>query len=468
MGRKKKQPVVLNDVEITEIAAEGKSIGRVDGQVVFVPMAIPGDVADILITKKRSHYMMGRVLTLKKPSPLRIDPRCQHFGVCGGCKWQHLPYPEQLKWKQKQVVDTLERIGGVTAEKINPILGSEQTYYYRNKLEYTFSNNRWLPDEIIKQGIFIVEPGAGFHIEGMFDRVLDLQTCHLQPEPTNQLRLALKNFLLEEGIPFYNLHRKQGLLRNLVVRNTLDGQVMAVLVFGEENEPLMTKTLNYVAEKFPGLHSIMYGINTKLNDSIHDLDFKCWKGESYLYESIGELRYRIGPKSFFQTNSRQAYHLYETVKRMAQIQPHETVYDLYTGTGTIALYVARQAKKVIGIEFVEDAIADAIENARLNQIDNVEFLAGDVKDIMTHEFIAAKGYPDVLIADPPRVGMHESVVQTILEAVPQRIIYVSCNPATQARDIKTLSANYRLVEIQPVDMFPHTHHVENVACLVRK
>jgi len=468
MGRKKKQPVVLNDVEITEIAAEGKSIGRVDGQVVFVPMAIPGDVADILITKKRSHYMMGRLLTLKKPSPLRIDPRCQHFGVCGGCKWQHLPYPEQLKWKQKQVVDTLERIGGVTAEKINPILGSEQTYYYRNKLEYTFSNNRWLPDEIIKQGIFIVEPGAGFHIEGMFDRVLDLQTCHLQPEPTNQLRLALKNFLLEEGIPFYNLHRKQGLLRNLVVRNTLDGQVMAVLVFGEENEPLMTKTLNYVAEKFPGLHSIMYGINTKLNDSIHDLDFKCWKGESYLYESIGELRYRIGPKSFFQTNSRQAYHLYETVKRMAQIQPHETVYDLYTGTGTIALYVARQAKKVIGIEFVEDAIADAIENARLNQIDNVEFLAGDVKDIMTHEFIAAKGYPDVLIADPPRVGMHESVVQTILEAAPQRIIYVSCNPATQARDIKTLSANYRLVEIQPVDMFPHTHHVENVACLVRK
>jgi len=468
MGRKKKQPVVLNDVEITEIAAEGKSIGRVDGQVVFVPMAIPGDVADILITKKRSHYMMGRLLTLKKPSPLRIDPRCQHFGVCGGCKWQHLPYPEQLKWKQKQVVDTLERIGGVTAEKINPILGSEQTYYYRNKLEYTFSNNRWLPDEIIKQGIFIVEPGAGFHIEGMFDRVLDLQTCHLQPEPTNQLRLALKNFLLEEGIPFYNLHRKQGLLRNLVVRNTLDGQVMAVLVFGEENEPLMTKTLNYVAEKFPGLHSIMYGINTKLNDSIHDLDFKCWKGESYLYESIGELRYRIGPKSFFQTNSRQAYHLYDTVKRMAQIQPHETVYDLYTGTGTIALYVARQAKKVIGIEFVEDAIADAIENARLNQIDNVEFLAGDVKDIMTHEFIAAKGYPDVLIADPPRVGMHESVVQTILEAAPQRIIYVSCNPATQARDIKTLSANYRLVEIQPVDMFPHTHHVENVACLVRK
>jgi len=468
MGRKKKQPVVLNDVEITEIAAEGKSIGRVDGQVVFVPMAIPGDVADILITKKRSHYMMGRLLTLKKPSPLRIDPRCQHFGVCGGCKWQHLPYPEQLKWKQKQVVDTLERIGGVTAEKINPILGSEQTYYYRNKLEYTFSNNRWLPDEIIKQGIFIVEPGAGFHIEGMFDRVLDLQTCHLQLEPTNQLRLALKNFLLEEGIPFYNLHRKQGLLRNLVVRNTLDGQVMAVLVFGEENEPLMTKTLNYVAEKFPGLHSIMYGINTKLNDSIHDLDFKCWKGESYLYESIGELRYRIGPKSFFQTNSRQAYHLYDTVKRMAQIQPHETVYDLYTGTGTIALYVARLAKKVIGIEFVEDAIADAIENARLNQIDNVEFLAGDVKDIMTHEFIAAKGYPDVLIADPPRVGMHESVVQTILEAAPQRIIYVSCNPATQARDIKTLSANYRLVEIQPVDMFPHTHHVENVACLVRK
>jgi len=468
MGRKKKQPVVLNDVEITEIAAEGKSIGRVDGQVVFVPMAIPGDVADILITKKRSHYLMGRVLTLKKPSPLRIDPRCQHFGVCGGCKWQHLPYPEQLKWKQKQVVDTMERIGGVTAEKINPILGSEQTYYFRNKLEYTFSNNRWLPDKIIKQGIFIVEPGAGFHIEGMFDRVLDLQTCHLQPEPTNQLRLALKNFLLEEGIPFYNLHRKQGLLRNLVVRNTLDGQVMAVLVFGEENEPLMTKTLNYVAEKFPGLHSIMYGINTKLNDSIHDLDFKCWKGESYLYESIGELRYRIGPKSFFQTNSRQAYQLYETVKRMAQIQPHETVYDLYTGTGTIALYVARQAKKVIGIEFVEDAIADAIENARLNQIDNVEFLAGDVKDIMTHEFIAAKGYPDVLIADPPRVGMHESVVQTILEAAPQRIIYVSCNSATQARDIKTLSANYRLVEIQPVDMFPHTHHVENVACLVRK
>ncbi|HOK50619.1 MAG TPA: 23S rRNA (uracil(1939)-C(5))-methyltransferase RlmD, partial [Bacteroidales bacterium] len=281
-------------------------------------------------------------------------------------------------------------------------------------------------------------------------------------------RLALKKFLLDEGIPFYNLHRKQGLLRNLVVRNSLDGKVMAVLVFGEADEILMKKTLNYVADNFPDLHSIMYGINTKLNDSIHDLDFKCWKGEPYLYESIGDLRYRIGPKSFFQTNSRQAFHLYETVKRMAQIAPHEVVYDLYTGTGTIALYVARQAKRVIGIEYVEDAIADAVENARLNLISNVEFYAGDVKDIMTHEFIASKGYPDVLIADPPRVGMHDSVIETILQAAPQRIVYVSCNPATQARDIKALASHYRVAEIQPVDMFPHTHHVENVACLVRK
>ncbi|HOK97543.1 MAG TPA: 23S rRNA (uracil(1939)-C(5))-methyltransferase RlmD [Bacteroidales bacterium] len=468
MGRKKKQPIILSDVAITEIAAEGKALTRVDDQVVFVPMAIPGDIVDILVTKKRSHYLLGRVVSLKKPSPLRVEPLCEHFGVCGGCKWQHLPYSEQLKWKQKQVVDTLERIGGITLEKINPILGSEQTFYYRNKLEYTFSNNRWLPDEIIKQGIFIVEPGAGFHIEGMFDRVLDIRTCHLQPEPTNQLRLALKKFLLDEGIPFYNLHRKQGLLRNLVVRNSLDGKVMAVLVFGEADEILMKKTLNYVADNFPDLHSIMYGINTKLNDSIHDLDFKCWKGEPYLYESIGDLRYRIGPKSFFQTNSRQAFHLYETVKRMAQIAPHEVVYDLYTGTGTIALYVARQAKRVIGIEYVEDAIADAVENARLNLISNVEFYAGDVKDIMTHEFIASKGYPDVLIADPPRVGMHDSVIETILQAAPQRIVYVSCNPATQARDIKALASHYRVAEIQPVDMFPHTHHVENVACLVRK
>ncbi|MGC8823639.1 MAG: 23S rRNA (uracil(1939)-C(5))-methyltransferase RlmD [Bacteroidales bacterium] len=467
MGRKKKQPIILPDVEITEVAAEGKALGRVDGQVVFVPMGIPGDIVDVLITKKRTHYLMGRVVSLKKPSPLRITPRCEHFGVCGGCKWQHLPYPEQLKWKQKQVIDTLERIGGISIEKINPILGSEQTFYYRNKLEYTFSNNRWLPEEIIKQGIFIVEPGAGFHIEGMFDRVLDIHTCHLQPEPTNQLRIALKNFLLQEGIPFYNLHRKQGLLRNLVVRNTLDGKVMAVIVFGEVNEPMMEKILSYVTEKFPNLHSIMYGVNTKLNDSIHDLDFKCWKGEPYLYETIGDLQYRIGPKSFFQTNSRQAFYLYDTVKRMAQIGPNDTVYDLYTGTGTIALYVARQAKKVVGIEYVADAIADAVENARLNDIANVEFLAGDVKDIMTDEFIDSRGRPDVLIADPPRVGMHETVVQAILRAAPQRIVYVSCNPATQARDIKALAAHYRVTEIQPVDMFPHTHHVENVACLVR-
>lgn len=468
MGRKKKQPLIISDVEITEVAAEGKALGRVDGQVIFVPMAIPGDIADILVTKKRSHYLIGRIFSLKQPSPLRIEPRCEHFGVCGGCKWQHLPYPEQLKWKQKQVIDTLERIGGINIEKINPILGSEQTFYYRNKLEYTFSNNRWLPDEMIKQGIFVVEPGAGFHIEGMFDRVLDIHTCHLQPEPTNQLRLALKKFLLDEGIPFYNLHRKQGLLRNLVVRNTLEGKVMAVIVFGEENEPMMAKTLNYVAEKFPDLHSLMYGINTKLNDSIHDLDFKCWKGEPYLYETIGDLQYRIGPKSFFQTNSRQAFYLYETVKRMAQISPNDTVYDLYTGTGTIALYVARQAKKVIGIEYVEDAIADAVENAKLNDIANAEFLAGDVKDIMSDEFIDSRGRPDVLIADPPRVGMHETVVQTILRSAPQRIVYVSCNPATQARDIKALAGQYRVTEIQPVDMFPHTHHVENVACLVKK
>ncbi len=458
---------IITDLEILEVVGEGNALGRYNGQVVFVPRAIPGDIVDVRVVKQKPNYLITKIINIKKLSSLRVNPKCEHFGICGGCKWQHLPYEEQLKWKQKQIIDAFERIGKVNIEKIHPILGSEQIFYYRNKIEYTFSNNRWLPMELIQKDEYFQEPGVGFHLEGLFDRVLDIQSCYLQSEPTNELRLALKKFLLENKIPFYDLRHKKGLLRNLIIRNTPEGHFMAILIFGENNEEWITKTLNYVAEKFPNLYSIVYGINTKLNDSSNDLEFKCWKGEPFLYEKIEDLKFRIGPKSFFQTNSLQARRLYTIIRQMARIQPKEIVYDLYTGTGTIALFVAKCAKKVIGIEYVEEAIKDAWVNAEINNIQNAEFFAGDVKDILTPHFIIEKGKPDVLITDPPRAGMHESVIKTILHIAPKRIIYVSCNYSTQARDINILSSKYKLEEIQPVDMFPHTHHVENIACLTK-
>jgi 23S rRNA (uracil1939-C5)-methyltransferase len=467
MTRKRNFPII-HDVEITEIAAEGNALARVNNQVIFIPKGIPGDVVDVQVIRKKSNYMMAKIIDIKKLSPVRIEPKCKHFGICGGCKWQHLPYLEQIKWKQKQVTDTIERIGGIEPEKINSILPSEDIYYYRNKLEYTFSNNRWLPKELIESDNFVKLPGAGFHIEGMFDKVLDIDYCYLQKEPSNELRNELKRYLLDNNIPFFDLRTKEGLVRNLIVRNTMNGQFMAVVVFGNSDKAKINNVLSFIDRKFPDLHSIMYGINNKLNDSLTDIGFKCWKGESYLFENIENLTYRIGPKSFFQTNSRQACNLYSIVRRMADISSGDIVYDLYTGTGTIALFLAPYAKRVIGIEYVEEAILDACENAALNNITNAEFFSGDVKDILTTEFIKIKGNPDVLITDPPRAGMHENVIETILSVLPSRIVYVSCNPATQARDLKMLSEQYRIAEIQPVDMFPHTHHVENIACLIKR
>jgi len=467
MGKKKSLPV-LENIEITDIAAEGNAIARVNNKVLFVPMAIPGDIIDVQLTRKRTSYMEGFIVNIKKPSSLRIKPFCEHFGLCGGCKWQHLPYDEQLKWKQKQVIDNFKRIAKVEIGKINDILPSENTQFYRNKLEYTFSDNRWLDKEQIDGETFIREPGAGFHIPGKFDKVLDINYCYHQPDPSNQIRLALKNFALQNKLDFFNLKTKQGFIRNLIIRNTNFGEWMIIVCFGREDKNEILKVLEFLENSFPLLQSIMYVVNTKQNDTINDLEVRLYKGHDYIIEEMEDLRFKVSPKSFFQPNSLQALNLYNVVRTMANLSGTELVYDLYTGTGTIANFVARKAKKVIGIEYVNEAIDDAKENSRINLIENTEFFSGDIKDILTQQFIEDNNLPDVIITDPPRSGMHTSVINTILYAQPSRIIYVSCNSATQARDIGLLYDKYQVIEIQPVDMFPHTHHVENVALLVRR
>jgi 23S rRNA (uracil1939-C5)-methyltransferase len=467
MGKKKPLPV-LEDIEITDIAAEGKAIARVNNKVLFVPLAIPGDVVDVQLTRKRTSYMEGYLVNIKKPSPLRIKPFCEHFGICGGCNWQQLPYPEQLKWKQKQVVDNLKRIAKVEIGKINDILPSENTQYYRNKLEYTFTDNRWLEKEQIEGEAYIREPGAGFHIPGKFDKVLDINYCYHQPDPSNQIRLALKKFALLHNMEFFNLKTKQGFIRNLIIRNTNMGEWMAIVCFGSEEINNINKVLEYLSIEFPFLQSLMYVINTKQNDTINDLEIKLFKGRDHIIEEMEDLHFKVSPKSFYQTNSKQAYKLYCIVKSMANLSGNELVYDLYTGTGTIANFLAKYSKKVIGIDYVGDAIEDAKENSRINSINNTEFFTGDIKDILTQKFIDDNEHPDIIVADPPRSGMHASVINSILYACPSRIIYVSCNSATQARDIALLYDKYHVIEIQPVDMFPHTHHVENVALLLRK
>ncbi len=467
MSRKKSLPI-LSDIEIIDIAAEGNAIAKIDNKVIFIPQGIPGDIVDVQLTRKRTSYLEGYIINLKKPSALRIEPFCEHFGICGGCKWQHLPYPEQLKWKQKQVVDSFQRIAKVEIGKINPIIPSKNTRYYRNKLEYTFSDNRWLPKEMLSSSEFVKESGAGFHIPGKFDKILDIKYCYHQPDPSNEFRLALKEFALDNSISFFNLRTKEGLLRNLVIRNTSIGEWMLIVVFGNDNKPAINKTLQFLSDKFPIVTSLMFVVNTKVNDTIHDLDIELFKGRAYIIEEMEGLKFKIGPKSFYQTNSEQAFELYKAARNMADLKGNETVYDLYTGTGTIANFVAHQCGKVIGIEFVADAIADAKENSSLNGIDNTTYFSGDMKDILNKDFINKNGNPDVIITDPPRAGMHSSVVEAILYAAPQKIVYVSCNPATQARDVQLLSEVYKVSEIQPVDMFPHTHHVENVALLNKK
>lgn len=466
MSRKKKELPVIESLEILSVGAEGKAVARHDDLVVFVPYAAPGDIADVKIDKKKHSYAEGHIERLVKPSPLRIEPFCEHFGVCGGCRWQHLPYPEQLKAKQQQVEDALHRIAKVEMPEITPILGSEQTVAYRNKMEYTFSNKKWLTWDQMRSGEeFADRDAAGFHIPGAFDKVLDINRCHLQDDLGNRLRLHVKHYAQAHNLSFFDLRAQSGLLRTMMIRIVSTGEVMVVLSFGEDNPEQIRELLDDLRASFAEITSLMYVVNTKANDTIADLEIQLHSGRAYIEEEMEGLRFRIGPKSFYQTNSHQAYNLYKVAREYAGLTGDELVYDLYTGTGTIANFVARQARKVIGIEYVEDAIRDAKLNAEVNGLTNTDFNAGDMKDVLTDDFIAAHGHPDVMIVDPPRAGMHADVVNVILNAEPSRIVYVSCNPATQARDIALLDTKYSVTAIRPVDMFPHTHHVENVVRL---
>lgn len=468
MARKKKEKTILHNVLIEEVAAEGNAIARVDGKVLFVPQAVPGDVADICVTKSKKNYMEGYVADIIHPSPYRQKPFCIHYGICGGCKWQPLPYRMQLEAKEKQVYDQLVRIGRLDVPEIEPIIGSERQRYYRNKLEFTFSKRRWLlegenPDEVTGNDRL----GLGFHVGRFFDKVLDIKECHLQPDPSNDIRLFIKRHALENGIEFFDLREHTGVLRNLTIRTASSGETMIILSVTLFDEKI-AELLNAVADNFPQISSVYYFINTKANDSTSDLTAVLYRGKDTIYEEMEGLRFRIGPKSFFQTNSLQAYNLYKVAREFAGLTGKETVYDLYTGTGTIAQFVSSRASKVIGIEYVREAVEDAAANCRDNGISNCEFFAGDMKDILTGEFLQEHGRPDVIILDPPRAGIHPDVAKTILEAAPERIVYVSCNPASQARDIALLSERYSIGRVRPVDMFPQTHHVENVVLLNRK
>lgn len=469
MAKKRKQLPLFENVLVTGVAAEGKAIARVDGLTVFVPFAVPGDVADIQITKKKRNYAEGKVTRFESFSENRSEAFCEHFGTCGGCKWQILPYGEQLKYKQKQVEDNLTRIGKVELPKISPILGAPETTFYRNKLEFTFSDKRWLTEKEVSSGS---EPGQmdalGFHIPGMFDKVLDINKCWLQDDLSNQIRNTVREFCLKNNFSFFNLRDQSGLMRTLILRNTSVGEWMVIVVFYEDDAEKREMLLNFLAGKFPQITSLLYVINRKANDTITDQEVVCWKGREYIVEEMEGLQFEIGPKSFYQTNSRQAYNLYKVVREYAGLSGGEQVYDLYTGTGTIANFVARNAGKVIGIEFVEEAIENARKNSRDNNIENTSFFAGDIRKILTENFIREHGHPDVIVTDPPRTGMHDDVIGAILFAEPQRIVYVSCNPATQARDLNLLDAKYRVACVQPVDMFPQTHHVENVILLERR
>ena len=472
MARKKKELPLLEKVTITDVAAEGKAVAKVNELVIFVPYVVPGDVVDLQVKRKKNHYAEAVAVKFHEKSPLRTEPFCSHFGVCGGCKWQCLSYEEQLKYKQKQVFDNLTRIGKVELPEFRPILGSGKTRFYRNKLEFTFSNKRWLTEEEVKQDVKYDQMNAvGFHIPGAFDKVLAIDKCWLQDDISNQIRNAVRDYAYAHNFPFFDLRTQEGLLRNIMIRTSSTGELMVVLqckVTDDEGRRKMEEILQFMADSFPQITSLMYVINNKCNDTIGDLDVEVFKGNDHIFEEMEGLRFKVGPKSFYQTNSEQAYNLYKVTREFAGLTGNELVYDLYTGTGTIANFVARQARKVVGIEYVPEAIEDAKVNSALNGIDNTLFYAGDMKDILTNDFIAEHGRPDVIITDPPRAGMHNDVIDVILAAEPKRIVYVSCNPATQARDLQLLDGNYKVTAVQPVDMFPHTHHVENVMQLERR
>jgi 23S rRNA (uracil1939-C5)-methyltransferase len=464
VGRKKKLPL-LEEVVIENIGAEGKSLARVDNVVVFVKDAVPGDVVDLQVFRKKGRYMEARVLKYHRYSEQRTKPFCDHFGICGGCKWQHLPYDRQLFYKEQQVVDAFRHIAGVEIPEALPILGSDPITRYRNKMEYTFSNHRWLLDHEAKSDEPLAHTNAaGLHVPGRFDKVIDLETCHHQVEPSNGIRNMLRDLALEKGLSFYDHRTNEGFMRNLIVRTSTLGEVMVVLSV-QFDQPELYELLDVIKEKYPGLTSLMYVINPKKNETLYDQDIRTWAGRDHIFEQLEDLRFKIGPKSFFQTNSHQALRLYQVAREFAGLKGDEVLYDLYTGTGTIANFMAGSASSVVGIESVPEAIEDAKVNSEINGIGNTRFYAGDMKDIFDDSFIREHGSPDVIITDPPRAGMHARVVEQIRRISPRRIVYVSCNPATQARDVELLSPSYRVSKIQPVDMFPHTHHVENVALL---
>lgn len=467
MSRKMKNKVVTN-LKIERIAAEGKCVGHHEGKVVFVQNVAPGDVVDVRITKGKSSFMEGEVIKFHEFSSDRIEPFCSHFGTCGGCKWQHISYNLQKTYKRQQVVDQFTRIGKIDIPEVSPILGSSQTQYYRNKLDFTFSNNRWLTREEINSGESFERNALGFHIPKMFDKIVDIDHCYLQGNISNEVRNQLREFALSEGLSFYDIRNQVGLLRNLIIRTTSTGESMVIVQFGEDDKEGIEKVMSFLNEQFPLITSLLYIVNLKKNETFHDLEVLTYAGKAYIEEEMEGLKFRIGPKSFYQTNSEQAYELYKVAREFAGLQGDEVVYDLYTGTGTIANFVAKQAKQVIGIEYVEAAIEDAKLNSQVNGIENTLFYAGDMKDMLNDEFLSKHNRPDVIITDPPRAGMHEDVVNMLLKLEATKIVYVSCNPATQARDIAILAEKYQVDKIQPVDMFPQTYHVENVVLLTLK
>lgn len=472
MSRKKKSLPVLENITITDYAAEGKALARVNELVVFVPFAVPGDVVDLQVRRKKHSYCEAEIIRFIKYSERRVKPFCQHFGICGGCKWQNIPYDEQLRMKQKQVYDQLTRIGKVNLPEFNQILGSVKTQGYRNKLEFGCSNRRWLTQEEIVSGSDFTQMNAvGFHITGAFDKILPIEKCWLMDDLQNKIRNAIRDYAYEHDIVFYDIRRQCGLLRDIMVRNSDTGEWMVLIQFHyekDEDEVIAKNLLQHIADSFPEITSLLYVNNQKGNDTFNDLNIEVFKGNDYIYETMDGLTFKVGAKSFYQTNTKQAYHLYSVVRDFANLTGNELVYDLYTGTGTIANFVSRYAKRVIGIEYVPEAIEDAKINSEINNISNTLFFAGDMKDILTESFISENGTPDIIITDPPRAGMHPDVVQTIIKTAPKRIVYVSCNPATQARDLSLLDDLYEVVAVQPVDMFPHTPHVENVVLLNRR
>lgn len=470
-----KKGEVLENIHVESMAAEGKCVARVDGKVLFVDGAAPGDVANVELTKIKSSFLEGRLKQVIKPSESRLDPFCSHFGFCGGCKWQHIDYKTQLQFKQQQVIDNLERIGGLTLPPIKPIIPSVKTQYYRNRLDFTASAQRWLTQEEMRDRVPFGEPALGFHVPKSFDKVFDVNHCYLQPDPSNGIRLAIKEIAVRENIPFFELRKQVGYLRTVTIRLANTGEIMVIVQVALDKPEWLAVLMNELILRFPKITSLNYIINTKKNDTFHDLEIVTWKGNSYITEIMpaagnqseaqNPLQFRIGPKSFYQTNSDQAYELYKATFELAALTGNEVVYDLYTGTGTIANFIGRQTKKVIGLEYVEEAIQDAKINSSINGIANTEFFAGDIKDLLNEDFLNTHGKPDVVITDPPRAGMHEQVCVMLLRAAPNRIVYVSCNPATQARDLKLLSEKYEIHTVQPIDMFPHTMHVENIVSL---